>query len=89
MGGIMVTMSAREFNQLVAAAQRLAARGPVTVTRRGEPAYVLLNIDDYRRLTTAGAHRRLSERLAPADGTDLDDIEFDRVGDIGRPIVEL
>lgn len=46
----MATLSARQFNQDVSAAKRAAHDGPVTVTDRGEPAYVLLTIDDYRRL---------------------------------------
>ena len=45
------TFTAREFNRDVSAAKRAAADGPVIVTDRGRPAYVLLEIDDYRRLT--------------------------------------
>ena len=44
------TFTAREFNRDVSAAKRAAADGPVIVTDRGQPAYVLLGIDDYRRL---------------------------------------
>ena len=44
------TFTAREFNRDVSAAKRAAADGPVIVTDRGRPAYVLLEIDDYRRL---------------------------------------
>ena len=85
----MFTMSAREFNQSVAAAQRIADHEPVLVTRRGEPAYVLLNIDEYRRLTRPKDERRLSERLAPPDGIDLGpDDPFERVV-IERPLPEL
>ncbi|MFD4353149.1 type II toxin-antitoxin system Phd/YefM family antitoxin [Nocardia sp. NPDC058519] len=43
-------MSAREFNQDVSAAKRAATEGPVVITDRGEDAFVLLSIDDYRRL---------------------------------------
>ena len=46
----MTTMSAREFNRDVSAAKREANDGPVVITDRGEPAYVLLSIDDYRRM---------------------------------------
>ena len=43
------TFTSREFNRDVSAAKRAAANGPVIVTDRGQPAYVLLGIDDYRR----------------------------------------
>ncbi|MFD8098039.1 type II toxin-antitoxin system Phd/YefM family antitoxin [Nocardia fluminea] len=46
----MSSMSAREFNQDVSAAKRAAAEGPVVITDRGEDAFVLLSIDEYRRL---------------------------------------
>ncbi|WP_245836336.1 type II toxin-antitoxin system Phd/YefM family antitoxin [Paramicrobacterium agarici] len=82
-------MSAREFNQSVAAAQRHAADGPVVVTRRGEPAFVLLHIDDYRRLTDATHQGSLSERLAPSDGADLNDVEFERDAESWRPVIEF
>ena len=36
------TFTSREFNRDVSAAKRAAANGPVIVTDRGQPAYVLL-----------------------------------------------
>ncbi len=47
-------ISSREFNQNPSEAKRAAAGGPVIVTDRGEPAFVLLNYDAYRRLTGDG-----------------------------------
>ncbi|NLU62284.1 type II toxin-antitoxin system Phd/YefM family antitoxin [Rhodococcus sp. HNM0563] len=79
----MTMMSAREFNRDVSAAKREASRGPVVITDRGEPAYVLLSIDDYRRFGERGAS--LIERLSMDD--DLD-IEFEPVG-IGLKVPEL
>lgn len=70
----MTMMSAREFNRDVSAAKREASESPVVITDRGEPAYVLLSIDDYRRLGERGAS--LVERLSMDD--DLD-IEFEPV----------
>lgn len=70
----MTTMSAREFNRDVSAAKRAADGGPVVITDRGEPAYVLLSIDEYRRMGTEGAS--LVDRLSMDD--DLD-IEFEPV----------
>ena len=45
------TFSSREFTRDVAAAKRAAADGPVFVTDRGRPAFALLKIEDYHRLS--------------------------------------
>lgn len=46
----MTTMSARQFNQDVSAAKRQAVQGPVVITDRGEPAFVLISIADYEAM---------------------------------------
>lgn len=46
-----LTVTAREFNQDVSAAKRAAEQGPVVVTDRGTPAYVLITFDEYKKLT--------------------------------------
>lgn len=46
----MTRISARKFNQDVSAAKRAADDGPVVVTDRGRPAYVLLSFADYERI---------------------------------------
>ena len=66
----MATMSAREFNRDVSAAKREAAQGPVVSTDRGEPAFVLLSIEEYRLLGEDGAD--LVERLSMEDDIDID-----------------
>lgn len=71
----MTTVTAREFNQDVSAAKRAADEGPVTVTDRGEPAYVLLSISDYRRLTGQGGQEFLNAMRMPEDV----EIEFERM----------
>jgi prevent-host-death family protein len=43
-------LSSREFNQDVSRAKRAANKGPVIITDRGEPAYVLMSHDAYKRL---------------------------------------
>ena len=48
------SFTSREFNQDVYAAQKAAQDGPVFITDRGRPAYVLLSIDEYLRLTNKG-----------------------------------
>lgn len=65
------TVSARAFNHDVSAAKRAADAGPVVITDRGEPAYVLLSIADYRAMRTP---RTLLKTLQ-AD----DDIDFEPV----------
>lgn len=69
----MTTITAREFNRDVSAAKRAAVDGPVVVTDRGEPAFVLLSIADYRRrLGRYDAEEFLDRLCMDAD----DDVEF-------------
>lgn len=46
----MTKLSSREFNQDVSRAKREADKGPVIITDRGEPAYVLLTHETYLKL---------------------------------------
>ncbi|MGO1627841.1 type II toxin-antitoxin system prevent-host-death family antitoxin [Microbacterium sp.] len=66
----MTMMTAREFNRDVSAAKREAGLGPVVITDRGEPAFVLLSIQEYRRLGEDGAS--LVERLSMDEDIDID-----------------
>jgi prevent-host-death family protein len=66
------TISSREFNQDVSGAKRAAEQGPVIITDRGEPAFVLLRHETYRRLTKEGPSIR---QLLEQPG--LEDIDFD------------
>lgn len=66
------TISSREFNQDVSGAKRAAERGPVIITDRGEPAFVLLRHETYRRLTKEGPSIR---QLLEQPG--VEDIDFD------------
>lgn len=70
----VVTVSAREFNQDVAAAKRAAQSEPVVITDRGEPAFVLLSIDEYRRIT--GGFQSIWDALRPKEPFDFD-VEFE------------
>jgi hypothetical protein len=42
--------SSRDFTRDVAAAKAAALTGPVLITDRGQPAFVMLNIHEYQRL---------------------------------------
>ena len=68
----MTTITSREFNQNVSRARREAEAGPVVITDRGDPAYVLLSHDAYQRLV--GAEPGIRELL---DRPGMEDIEFD------------
>ena len=48
------TFSSRDFTRDVSAAKRAAADGPVFITDRGRPAFALLKINDYYRITGHG-----------------------------------
>ena len=97
----MFTMTAREFNQSVARAQRVADDQPVMITNRGEPAYVLLSIAEYHRLAPAVStegSRSILDLIEPlpddADPDDLfgqimDEIIAERKNDFGRPPIEF
>ncbi len=68
------TVSSRQFNQGVSSAKRAAQDGPVIVTDRGVPAYVLLTHDAYQRLTGAGPSIR-----ALLDLPGIEDVAFEPV----------
>jgi prevent-host-death family protein len=74
----MPTITSREFNQDVARAKRAAKEGPVIITDRGRPAYVLMRHEAYRRLTRGG--RTILELLSDPDS---EEVAFDppRLGD--------
>ena len=59
--------------------KKLARRGPVFITDRGLPAYVLLTIENYRRLTCADVS--LAETLAQTGNADFE-FEPPRLGGI-------
>jgi prevent-host-death family protein len=46
----LTTISSRQFNQDVSHAKRAAQDGPVVITDRGEPAFVLLRHEVYLQL---------------------------------------
>ena len=76
----MTRMSSREFNQDVSRAKRAADKGPVVITDRGEPAYVLLNHAAYRRL--AGKAPSIVDLLGHEASKDIE-FEPPRMGDDG------
>jgi prevent-host-death family protein len=79
----ITTLSSREFNHDTSGAKKAARNGPVFITDRGRPSYVLLTIEDYQRIT--GAQASLVDLLAMPEGEDID-FEPPRLsGGLGRP----
>lgn len=76
------TLSSREFNQDTSRAKKAAAKGPVFITDRGKPAHVLLNIEEYRRLTTSQGS--IVDRLGLPLGIEDVEIEFPRSRELPR-----
>jgi prevent-host-death family protein len=79
----ITTMSSRLFNQDVGGAKRAADAGPVVITDRGRPAYVLMRHEDWQRL--AGGRQSIRAAL---DMPGIEDIEFEPPrlsGPLARP----
>jgi PHD/YefM family antitoxin component YafN of YafNO toxin-antitoxin module len=71
----MSVMSSREFNQDRGKAKKLTESGPVIITDRGKPSYVLLSYDAYAKLT--GKEKSIAELLAVDDDIDFDPPKLD------------
>lgn len=76
------TISSRTFNQDTGGAKRAAKNGPVVITDRGQPAYVLLSQKDYEALQTHQPD--IVQLLAMPQG---DQVEFEppRAGKLFKP----
>lgn len=64
------TLSSREFNQDTSKAKRAAKKGPVIITNRGSPSYVLMSIKDYQQM--AAQQPSIVELIAMSDGEQID-----------------
>jgi prevent-host-death family protein len=79
----ITTITSRDFNQNTSGAKKASRNGPVMITDRGKPSYVLLSIEDYQKLT--GQVPSIVDLLAmPGAG----DLAFDRprMRPITRPV---
>jgi prevent-host-death family protein len=68
----ITTLSSRELNQDIGKAKKAARLGAVFITDRGRPAYVLLSIEEYQKMTSDKPN--IVELLAMAND---DEIDFD------------
>jgi prevent-host-death family protein len=81
----MTVISSREFNQNRSTAIRATRDGPVIITDRGKPAYVLMTIEEYEANVKV-KRRSIIEALSMPGGEDID-FEFPRLDDIGiKPV---
>jgi prevent-host-death family protein len=64
------TFSSRAFNRRANEAKKAADHGPVFITNRGKPAYVLLSIGAYTGLTTP--RENIAALLAMSDVGDFE-----------------
>lgn len=74
-------LSAREFNQDTGRAKRAAQSGPVVITDRGEPAHVLLSIEQYNALVAQAPS--IVDRLAMPEAAQIK-FEPPRLGRLTR-----
>ena len=70
----MKSVSSRDFNQDLSGAKRAALEGPVFITDRGKPSFVLLSIDEYQAMTGGG--QSVQQAFAHLPKTDALDREF-------------
>lgn len=80
----ITTVSSREFNQAASRVKKAAENGPVFITDRGRPSFVLLNIDEYHKLSSKG--KNIVELLKMPDDTPKFDFDPPRLGDLAREI---
>jgi prevent-host-death family protein len=78
----ITTFYSRDFNHDTSGAKNAAKLGPVFITDRGRPAYVLLTIEEYQKLT--GSEASIADLLAMPGAEDVE-FEAPRLGDLPRP----
>lgn len=79
----ITTVSSREFNQDVSKAKRNAIHGPVFITDRGQPAHVLLSIQEYQKITGQAAN--IAELLALPEAAEIEFTAPKLEGALQRP----
>jgi prevent-host-death family protein len=81
----MFRMTSRDFNQDLARAKREAEKGPVLITDRGRPAFVLQRYEDWRR--RSGNEKEPSLLGAVADTSTEADFEPPRISvPLSKPV---
>jgi len=70
---VTTKLTSREFNQDTGGAKRAAEAGPVYITDRGRPSYVLMTFADYTRLAANGPS--ITDLLSQPPG--IEDVDFE------------
>ena len=78
----MKTISSKDFNQHTSEVKKAADQGPVMITKRGKPGHILLNVEEYQKLT--GTRPKITELLAMPGSEDID-LEVPRLDDLAQP----
>jgi PHD/YefM family antitoxin component YafN of YafNO toxin-antitoxin module len=74
------TLTSREFGHNVSSAKNLARQGPVFITDRGNPTFVLMDIGEYRKLTVGEREVSLLEAMdSLPDSTEAADFEIEPI----------
>jgi prevent-host-death family protein len=76
------TLSSREFDQDTSTAKNAALEGPVVITNRGRPAYVLLSFEEFKKLTHQTS--KIADLLAMDDYLDVE-LLIPTLDDLPRP----
>jgi hypothetical protein len=66
----ITTLSSRQFNQDRGKAKKAAKAGPVFITDRGRPVYVLLTFDGYKKIN--GKQAKITDLLAMPSLADVE-----------------
>jgi prevent-host-death family protein len=69
----ITTLPSRAFNQNPSVARKATSNGPVFITDRGEPVQVILDINEYRRLTKTD--KTVADIFSPTE--EIADLEFE------------
>ena len=76
---MITVISSEEFDQNPSRAKRAAKDGPVFITDHGLYAYVLLTMEEYRKI--AGKRESILDLLAMPEMAEIDDdFEYPRMG---------
>ena len=78
----ITTLSSRQFNQDASKAKKAAQAGPVFITDRGRPAHVLLNFEEYRKITRG--QTKIADLLAMPGVEDIE-LPTPPLRDLARP----